>query len=213
LIILDGTMEAYCDAIANSQYRNCDRPVLIDIGGASVEICDLSKQRRDEMNFLDFGAITLNQRFVSGMQPDKDEAKKIKKYLRKQLETLPFPASTSFNTAILVGATNKALYEFHQDLFCSTEVGNAIQRFSTKELKHLATYLIEAPDRSYQILKHAPERIHILAVSAIILKEVLRRLDVEDIIVSDAGVKEGYLKLLLSMTQQTGNSAPQPMGA
>ena len=35
--LIDGETEAYCDYIANIYYKSFDRPVLIDLGGKSIE--------------------------------------------------------------------------------------------------------------------------------------------------------------------------------
>lgn len=206
LTVLDGTMEAYCDYVANTRYMYYDRPVLVDVGGASVEICDFSKRRRDEMDFLDFGSITIKQRFVAGMQPDKDEAKAIKKYVRTHLETTGLPGKDVFATAILVGSTTRSLYELYEDKFSPPHEEEKLIEY--KKLKKLTKYLVESPNRSRLILKHAPEKIHILTVSAIILKEILRRFELNNIVVSDYGVKEGYLKLLLAGEVE---GAPMPL--
>ena len=43
---IDEPTEAYCDYIANLSYRAYDRAVLIDLGGKSIEICDLYKSEK-----------------------------------------------------------------------------------------------------------------------------------------------------------------------
>ena len=42
-----GQKEALCDYIANRFYSAYERAVLVDIGGASVEVCDLSAESAD----------------------------------------------------------------------------------------------------------------------------------------------------------------------
>ena len=46
---LDGATEAYCDYVANVYYSSCEKPVLIDLGGKSMEICDLSETEKEKM--------------------------------------------------------------------------------------------------------------------------------------------------------------------
>ena len=50
---LDGPTEAYCDFVSNRKYAAYDKVILIDIGGGSVELCDLANDRKDEMICLD----------------------------------------------------------------------------------------------------------------------------------------------------------------
>ena len=37
--LIDGETEAYCDYVANTYFKTFERPVLIDLGGKSIEIC------------------------------------------------------------------------------------------------------------------------------------------------------------------------------
>ena len=84
--LLDGQEEAYCDLVSNERYRALDRAVLADIGGGSIELCDLTKDNPDSLVYLDFGPIQINHRFVANIHPTEGEAKDIKKYVRKKLE-------------------------------------------------------------------------------------------------------------------------------
>ena len=79
---VDGQTEAYCDYIANRFYSAYESAVLLDIGGASVEICDLSADDRAQMHSLNFGILTLHNKFVEKIQPDEGEAKPSKNMWR-----------------------------------------------------------------------------------------------------------------------------------
>ncbi|MDE7464666.1 MAG: hypothetical protein K2M48_06515, partial [Clostridiales bacterium] len=81
---LDGKTEAYCDLVSNSKYAAYDKAVLIDIGGGSVELCDLAKADKSEMVCLEFGPIKLRNKYVADIYPTEDEAKRVRKYLRKK---------------------------------------------------------------------------------------------------------------------------------
>ena len=69
---LDGATEAYCDLAANAYYQTYERAVLVDLGGKSIEICDFSKNAKEEMAYLDFGLLDLNRKFVKKLQPDEN---------------------------------------------------------------------------------------------------------------------------------------------
>ena len=76
--LIEGKTEAYCDLIANPFFNSYDRAVLLDIGGASIEICDLAGAGPEDMFCLDFGILNLRNKFVEKIQPDENEAKEIK---------------------------------------------------------------------------------------------------------------------------------------
>ena len=175
---IDGDTEAYCDCVANEKFRAMASPVIIDIGGASIEMCDLTKSGREGMYCL---------------YPDKNECGKIKKYLKKAFAKADVPAFEG-GTAVLVGATNRSIYEIYRDYY-DIEVSENMT-IERDKLKKLAKKLIEAPDRSHLLIKNAPEKIYFIVVALITLVQLLKKYGFASIAVSDYGVKEGFLKLV-----------------
>ncbi len=195
--LLDGQEEAYCDLVSNARYKALDRAVLVDIGGGSIELCDLTKESLDALTYLDFGPIQLSRKFVGNIHPSGEEAKEIRKYVKKQLGKTELPGGSAFATAVLVGATNRAIYDVYCDYYDETDAGGE-KCISYDRLKKLCKHLVNSSDRSMLVLKNAPERIYTLTTAAVILRAVLKYFGVANIVVSDFGVKEGYLALVTS---------------
>lgn len=192
---IDGETEAYCDCVANEKFRSMNSPVIIDIGGASIELVDLTKSGREGIHCLNFGALTLQRKFVKSVYPDKEECSKIKKYIKKALAKAEVP-SFAGGTAVLVGATNRSVYEIYRDYYDIDVSENMV--IEIEKLKKLAKKLIEAPDRSHLLIKNAPEKIYFIVVALITLVQLLKKYGFASVAVSDFGVKEGYLKLAIS---------------
>lgn len=192
---LDGKTEAYCDHMSNRKYSVYERAVMIDIGGGSVEIGDLSHDNRSDMVCLDFGPIKLRTKYVADIYPTEAEAKKIKKFLRKKCDEEKLPKKGAFQTAVLVGSINDAIYAVYKE-FCDKKKTDST--FTYDRYKSFVDMLLESPDRTRLIMKAAPEKINMLPAAALILKELLKRFKLENIVISDAGVKEGYLALVLA---------------
>lgn len=200
---LDGETEAYCDLIANEKFRSKENPALIDIGGASIEMCDLSKSGKEGIYCFNFGALTLQRKFVKSVYPDKEECARIKKYLKKALSKAEVPAYTG-GTAVLVGATNRSIYEIYRDYYDIDVTDDMV--IELPKLRKLAKKLIEAPDRSHLLIKNAPEKIYFIVVALITLVQLLKKYGFASVAVSDFGVKEGYLKLALSGEEKAEES-------
>ena len=63
-------------------------------------------------------------------------------------------------------------------------------------------------------MKTAPEKIHVLPIAAIVLKELLKRFKVDNIVISDTGVKEGYMALVATGAEEgipVDLGAPSPL--
>ena len=192
---LDGGTAAYCDFLSNRRYAALDRSVLIDIGGASVECCDLSNDDKSEMVCLDLGTIKLRNKFVADVFPTADEAKKIKKAIRKKADEAGLPGKKKFATAVLVGGINDAVYAAYREFCERNKLGT---EFGYDKYKKFAQMLLTSAERTPVIMKTAPEKINSVPVAAIILKELLKRFKPDSVIISDCGVKEGYLALVAS---------------
>ena len=66
--------------------------------------------------------------------------------------------------------------------------------FTTKQLKNLSKKIITRDQKAIKaIFKTAPGRIHTFTPGMAILLEVSRKFDVEEIFVSNKGIREGYL--------------------
>lgn len=192
---IDEPTEAYCDYIANLSYRSYDRAVLIDLGGKSIEICDLSKSEKAEMFGFEFGLVDLNRKFVGNIYPTEDEVKSIRKYLKKKFDAASLPEEGTFATAVLVGASAMAIYDIYADFAKADRTGARIIEY--KKYKKLVKRLLEGADRSSLVLKNAPEKVYVIGAAAVALKVLFKRFGVETIVVSESGVKEGYLRLVL----------------
>ena len=204
---LDGKTEAYCDLVSNRKYSAYDRVVLIDVGGGSVELCDFSKERRSEMICLDFGPLKLRNKYVGDIYPTKDEAKQIKKFLRKKCDDAGVPKKKDFSTAVLVGSINDAIDAVYREYCDKMRLGG---EFCYDVYKQFVDFLLTSPDRTRLIMKAAPEKINVLPVAALILKELLKRFKLDNILISDCGVKEGYLILVATGAE---NAVPVDLAA
>lgn len=194
--LIDGETEAYCDYIANIYYKSFDRPVLIDLGGKSIEICDLSKTSKEEMMSIPFGLIDLYRKFVSAIYPDEKEAKDIRRYANKRFDEAGLPEDGVYSTAVIVGATGAAIYDIYAE-FSDEKLASDVRTIRRKKFKKLVDHLLTGEDRSRLVLNNAPEKLYLIGSAAIVLKLLFKRFDVENIIVSERGVKEGYLQLVL----------------
>ena len=166
---LDGGTEAYCDYIANRRYAACDRAVLVDLGGKSIEICDLSKSEKSDMLCLDFGIMDLHHKFVSRLQPTEGEADDVKKYVKSKFDDAGLPCGDTFATVVLVGATNRAVYDVYAE-YAGEAAEDGVMTIDRKKFKKMVKYLLTDAERSGLILKTAPEKLSFVIPAEIVLK-------------------------------------------
>ena len=193
---MDGKTEAYCDYIANLYYASYENAVLIDLGGKSLEICDLTKGSKEDMVCLDFGLLDVHRKFIKKIQPNEKEAKDIKKFVSDKFDDADIPKKEVFATAVMVGATNHAVYDIYAD-YADVKSEDGVKSIEYKKFKKLVAHLLGDAERSTLILNNAPEKLYLIGPATIVLKTLFKRFGVKHILVSDRGVKEGYLQLVL----------------
>lgn len=200
--IVDGNKEAYCDYLAQRRHGYGADTLLVDVGGGSIEICDMARAEQGELFYLPFGAITLQQKYVKGIFPDEDEVKKIKNYVKKQVAGLDL--DTGYETCVLLGALAQAIYRIYADVYKLGEDEEPVMEYG--KLKSMVKMLRESPKRSQIIMKNASEKIHFIMPAMYALMQILKKHEPKKVVVSSEGVKEGYVQFILQGGQ--GQQSP-----
>ncbi|MCD8205140.1 MAG: hypothetical protein LUD29_00790 [Clostridia bacterium] len=194
---IDAETEAYCDYMANNGFSVMEGPVLVDIGGKSIEICDFTKDQKEDMFCLDFGLFDIRNKYSDKREnPDKGEYEEIKKYIKQKFNDYNVPKVDTFKNVILVGATSRAVYDVYTE-FVKTSSSMGPMTMDRKAFKKMVKFLVSDDSRSRLLLTAAPERVPVIIPACLVIRHVFKRFDVETVIVSDRGVKEGYLNLIL----------------
>lgn len=186
-----GRLEAFCDLVANRAYASLDRAAILDIGGGSIEVCDLNEKGGELRISLDFGLLNLHAKFVENIQPGEEEGRRIRKYLARKADKAGIPGEGLFDTVIFVGATGQALLGVYEEYYGGRD-GHSM---SAKKFKKLTKHLLSGHDRSRLILDAAPDKLYSVGIGAVIARTFIKRFGAERILVSDRGVKEGFLLL------------------
>ncbi len=191
---LDGPSEAYADYIANREFSALGSVLLLDIGGYSSSLVDMAQESRSLMYTLDMGPAALFGRF-DGMYPEKEDVKRIRKNIVKILEkNSVFPGRT-FSRILLTGSNAEALYAVYKDHF--SIMNQSLRTMERKKLKKLIKYLVSSSDRALVLIRNVPEKVHMIIPAAVLAWEIAELYGAEELIVSDKGVKDGYLRLLM----------------
>ena len=130
------------------------------------------------------------------IQPSEEEAENIRKFLKKKFKKAGLPKKGAFGTVVLAGATNLALYAVYAEYTKTHTVGERVM--DGKKFKKLTDHLLSGAGRAKLILDVAPDKLYAVGLAAITAQALVKRLEAERIVVSDRGVKEGYLALVRS---------------
>lgn len=183
--------EALYSFMGATHSHEARRGVLTDIGGGSTEIVYFKKKKISFLSSANIGSLNLYHKFVERLIPTKAERKKMEKYINKKLDKLDLPKKDE-EILCIVGGTGRAALKLYNEIYEkdsqnrvmeSEKLCLLIERFEEMNIRDIMNELLEIK----------PERIHTLVPGMIILNQVRLRCRTPWILVSETGVREGYI--------------------
>lgn len=188
--IITGEQEALLDFYSAGIKFDLDTGLLLDIGGGSTEIVLYDNKEVKDALSLDYGSLSLFKKYVDDIFPSNDELKKISDKIESNLKTIPkneFPKNTKQICA--VGGTARAVLKLVNEMndedkfeFQISDLKKVINLFKKDENKFLRL-----------VIKTVPDRVHTIVPGMIILIAIAKFFESKTVLVSDYGIREGYL--------------------
>lgn len=180
----------------------CRQGLMVDLGGGSTELLGFIDKIAVRALSLPFGCLSLWRKYVSGILPDKDEIKKIRRFVSDSLSDIGWLGSYG-NRVYLVGGTARALASIHAELngvdarehpvagytISGAEVADVLSRYKKPDKDAVGLLIRTVPDRLHTVIPG------ITVYSSIIgrMGEICGEEDDTEISVSTGGLREGYL--------------------
>ena len=189
--IIDGTKEAYFGGIACANLLCKQTQALtIDIGGGSTEFSVIHEKDVTDTISLKLGTVRLKELFF-----DKDKLEEAIEYIDLKLQELN---TIQIPTIIGIGGTFRAISTaiMEQQNYPLDKIhGFECTREVFQDFIHK---ILSADSSELTLLGIKPERFDVIKPGALILSRILHKIDVNTLIASGVGVREGvYLADLL----------------
>lgn len=201
--LVSGEQEAIYDFVGATHFMDLGKGILVDIGGGSTELVFYSNGTIERAVSIPIGSLSLYTKFVKNIIPTKKELINMKEYIKEMLVVDP---SDKYTIICGVGGTIRGTYKLSNEIF-NKPAGNR-----TIEVDKLIQLQREfADERKYavnKIIKIVPERIHTIIPGMTILGCISEKYNSQSIIVSEYGIREGYLytKLFLEETHSDSSN-------
>ena len=164
--------------------------LLADIGGGSTELVSYENGVITSGCSLPMGSLSLFTKHVSGLFPTRDERRAMRNEVEAELERAK---TAGVHSAHLtgVGGTIRAAAKLCNDISGADQSNRNIPAEAIRALYKDLKKGDQATLR--QILRIVPDRVHTILPGLAILNAVLKSYEVETVLVSTCGVREGYL--------------------
>ncbi|MBU0631145.1 Ppx/GppA family phosphatase [bacterium] len=198
--VIDGEKEALYGAVACLNLLPKADALTIDIGGGSTEFSYILEGKVTNTLSLALGTVRLKELFF-----DKNDIDGAKRYINAELDKL---SNIEISNLIGIGGTFRALCRaIMKDIKYPL---NKLHSFecSSKTMSIFVDKVMNANERRLKTLNIRPERFDVIKPGSLIISELLKRkTDINNIITSGVGVREGvYLSDILR--GQKDNSFP-----
>lgn len=190
--VISGKEEAMYDYYGAMKNVSIDEGILVDIGGGSTEIVLYKNKEVLATTSLPFGSLNIYSQYISELIPTKKEVKVIKDVINNELEKLNFTCEGIDSKTICgVGGTARAMCKLNNDFYDMPNENHTVERKNLKNI--LETLDNDHKDTLLKILRVTPDRIHTIVPGMLILLCVAKHFKCKEIVISEYGVREGYL--------------------
>lgn len=185
--VLEQVEEAFLGNVGIRSEIKVESGISVDIGGASTEVVYFEEDGPREYINLKTGSLLLFGENVSRILPKKSEIRAIEKSVIRELNSSHF--SSKENKLIGIGGTIRTTGKVIADLWNEDE-----KKFTLKDIYKLLNLIKDRNTETIRsIIRTNPARIHTLIPGIIILKILMEKFGIDEIEVSDNGLREGYL--------------------
>lgn len=186
--VITGEEEALLGYKGAMKELSLDSGSFLDVGGASSEIVIFEDHIPIDFLSYPIGSLSLYRRCVKGIIPKDKSLKRLSNEIKN---TINIETLKPQQLLVCVGGTSRALLKFTKSYFHLNDDCNYIK---LDQLDKLCEFLCNNDRDSINlILKLAPERIHTIIPGILVIKYVAHALKTEKLLISNYGVREGYL--------------------
>ncbi len=190
--VLSAEDEAHYGYVAAVNTSTLTDGVVLDLGGGSMQLIQVSDRREQTMSSFPLGAVRLTEQLLPGDGPvKKKDLARVRAHVTESLAELPWLRASGERLVALGGAVrNLADAAQHADGSIDVGVqGFVITRERMSELVQMLAALPSAERGSVPGIK--PGRADIILAAALALEAVLELGEFQGIEVTEAGLREG----------------------
>lgn len=189
--VLSGEEEALYGYVGAMCDLDLQDGVFLDVGGASTEIARFEDGALRESSSYAVGSLKLYRDCVKNLLPGKGAIDRMGAALRRELPPDAFQGEKKPLSIACVGGSARAALKMARRQF---DLPAGERRVSAEQLERLFDLLSQGDREAIDlILKTDPERIHTIIPGLMILRYVMKQFGAKEIVVSQYGIREGYL--------------------
>ena len=180
--LISGEEEAEYDFLALRTKTTGDG-IGVDLGGGSAQVISFDESGVLESCSVPIGVKRMRNEFLKDIFPKEEEIEKISGFIKKQLLLIKKKKEEIW----FMGGTAKAVSKASKKLFNREDI-------TLEVIDEIYNLTKENPEL---LKKLFPERFNVMPVGLMVMKEICKNVGAKKIIVTDVGVRDGYIQKLM----------------
>ena len=191
VFIIDGETEASTSFLGTVE--DSSPSAVIDIGGGSTEIIIGDNREVNYRVSTNLGAVRLTERFFSALPPMQTEIDAFVNFVQLETNKIPFGDFNGKVYAVAGTATTLAAIDLKLKEYERSKIHNHL--LYRHRVDAIAESLLSMPIESIIFALNVPaRRADVLPAGSIILREIMRSMNANTLIISTCGLRYGVLK-------------------
>jgi len=197
--VIDGKKEAYYGGVATGNLIACDDFTTVDIGGGSTEFAFIKENNIVDTVSLNIGTVRIKELYF-----DKNDLDGAKEYIVSQLAQI----NLNLPTIVGLGGTARAISRIiiKKDKY-PLNILHGFEYSAPKNLKLMEKLIHEKKPKELKALGVRKDRFDTIATGTFIFKTILEYFEVQRVITSGVGVREGVF--LSDLLRNTNHKFPE----
>ena len=197
ITLLSGAEEAEYDFIGAARTIDLESGLLVDIGGGSTELVVYKDMKMQHAVSLPIGSLSMYTKYVKHLFPTKKERKAIEAEVKDMIFRYEVNNLGSIPSVCGVGGTIRNVDKLNNYFYDLSSNNRLIMsenlKYMVKKLENTECKKLVPRDTLETLLKVVPERVRTIMPGMIILNTIVKYFNVQNVYVSRAGVREGFL--------------------
>ncbi len=195
--ILSEKEEAYYGYLAVVNSTSITTGITVDIGGGSTEVTYFEDREIKESHSFPFGALTLKD-FFKHTLPTTNELNKLRHYLTKQFDTLPWLRNREV-PLIAIGGSARNLAQIDQNLKKYPLAGLHQYQMYDTDIMQVSNYLTSLkPENLTKVEGLSKDRADIIIPAIEVFHSLYQTIQADSFILSRKGLRDGVFYEQLS---------------
>lgn len=173
---------------------------MLDVGGASLEMVNISAGKASDLISIPFGAVNLSEQFNLSDKVDAADFFDATVFLRQRLRDIWWLRAAQAKPLILLGGAHRSLARMsrRQQQILHVDQIHGYQLTTQEVFRLFSTLLQKNCSERQQLSGLEPDRADIIIGGIMPLVILLQMLDSDRVIFSESGVREGIIHAYLN---------------